>query len=131
MKFQFLLKFLHFQKNEDPQYNPNDPQKKRLIKKDFSTVHYLLEHITVDESWFLYKGKLMLKKYIRTKRTRFGRMPNDLASAEGILLDCLIHQGNLEPAFVQPPGNNWQQMGMIALTFISLVWTKDILVNRL
>ena len=43
----------------------------------------------------------MFKHYIRTKRTNIGTKLYELASAEGILLDFLIYQGNVEPALVQ------------------------------
>lgn len=31
-RFQLLQRFLHFQNNQDPQYNPNDPDRDRLFK---------------------------------------------------------------------------------------------------
>ena len=31
-RFQIILRFLHFQDNEDPQYNPQDPNRDRLFK---------------------------------------------------------------------------------------------------
>ena len=124
-RFQLLLKFLHFQNNAH--YNPNDPQRDRLFKirtimdllrNRFKTVYYPPEDITVDESLVLYKGRLMFKQFIKTKRARFGIKMCELASAEGIMIDFLIYQGNMEPALIQPPGENWLHTERIPLTFL-------------
>ena len=59
-----LNKFLHFQDNQHPGYDPNDPYWDRLfkirdimnmLKEKFNTVYYPPEHITVDESPILFK----------------------------------------------------------------------------
>ena len=122
---QLLMKFLHFQNNA--QYNPNDPQRDRLfkirtimdlLKNRFKTMYYPSEHITVDESLVPYKGRLMFKQFIKTKRARFGIKMYELASAEGILIDFLIYQGNLEAVLLQPPGKNWLHTERIPLTFL-------------
>ena len=98
-RFQLLMKFLYFENNDN--YNPEDPQRDRLFKiraimdllrNRFNNVYYPGEHITVDESLVLYKGRLLFKQYIRTKRARFGIKMYELASAEGILLDFFIYQ---------------------------------------
>ena len=80
-RFLLLNKFLHFQDNQNPSYDPNDPHRDRLFKirdimnmltEKFNTVYYPSEHITVDESCILFKGRLPFKQYIRSKRSRFG-----------------------------------------------------------
>ena len=42
----------------------------------------------------------------------------ELATTDGILLDFMIYQGNIEPTLVQPPGENWLQTEQIPLTMI-------------
>ena len=105
MRFQLLLRFLHFQDNQDPNYNANDPNRDRLfkvrsiidmLKERFNNVYYPPEHLTVDESLILFKGRLLFKQYIKTKRARFGIKFFELATAEGILLDFIIYQGQME-----------------------------------
>ena len=124
-RFQFILRFLHFQDNEDPQYNPQDPNRDRLfkirkildkLKEQFQTIYYPSEDISLDESLVLYKGRLLFKQYIKTKRSRFGIKFYELRTADGILLDFMIYQGNLQPTLIQPPGENWLLTERIPLT---------------
>ena len=118
IRFQLLQRFLHFQDNQDPTYDPNDPDRDRLfkvrtiinmLKQNFNTVYYPPENLTIDESLVLFKGRLLFKQYIKTKRSRFGIKMFELATTDGILLDFMIYQGNIEPTLVQPPGENWLQ----------------------
>ena len=118
LRFQLLQRFLHFQDNQDPTYNPNDPDRDRLfkvrtivnmIRERFNSVYYPPENLTIDESLVLYKGRLLFKQYIKSKRSRFGIKMFELATASGILLDFIIYQGNIEGTLVQPPGENWLQ----------------------
>ena len=111
-RLQLLQRCLHFQNNQDPQYNPNDPDRDRLFKirtlmvmvrQKFNSVYYPSENLTVDESLVLYKGRLCFKQYIRTKRARCGIKVFELATADVILLDFMIYQDNLEPSLIQPP----------------------------
>ena len=126
-RFLVLNKFLHFQDNQDPTYNPLDPNRDRLfkirdimdmLKERFKSVYYPPENITVDESLVLFKGRLHFKQYIRTKRSRFGIKFYELSTSDGILLDFILYQGNIEPSLVQPPGENWLQTERIPLTLI-------------
>ena len=80
-----------------------------LLRARFSTVYYPSEHIIMDESLVIYKRRLLFKQFIRTKRSRFGIKMYELASSEGVLLDFMIYQGNMEPTLVQLPGDNWLQ----------------------
>ena len=41
-----------------------------------------------------------------------------LATADGIPLDLMIHQGNIEPSLIQPPGQHWLQTEQIPLIII-------------
>ena len=126
IRFQLLQRFLHFQDNQDPTYDPNDPDRDRLfkvriinmLKQNFNTVYYPPENLTIDESLVLFKERLLFKQYIKTKRSRFGIKMFELATTDGILLDFMIYQGNIEPTLVQPPGDNWLQTEQIPLTMI-------------
>ena len=126
-RFQLLNKFLHFQNNEDPNYNANDQQRDRLhkirdimemLRNKFRTVYYPSENITVEESLILFKGRLHFKQYIRTKRSRFGIKFYELSTAEGVMLDFILYQGNLAPELIDPPGENWLQIEKIPLTMM-------------
>ena len=80
-----------------------------MLKEKFNTVYYPPEHITVDESLVLFKGRLLFKQYIKSKRSRFGIKFYELSTADGILLDFILYQGNIEPSLIQPPGEGWLQ----------------------
>ena len=95
-RFVLLNKFLHFQDNQHPGYDPNDPQSDRLynirdvmnmLKKTFSTVYYHSEHITVDESLIFFKGRLLFKQYMESKRSIFGIKFYELCSRAELLVD--------------------------------------------
>ena len=127
-RFQLILRFFHFQNNQDLNHNPQDPNRDRLfkirpiidmLKERFQTVYYPSEHITVDESLVLYKGRLLFKQYIKSKRARFGIKFYELATSEGILLDFIIYQGNMHPVLIEPEGEGWLLTERIPLTLIN------------
>ena len=101
IRFQLLQRFLHFQDNQDPTYDPNDPDRDRLfkvrtiinmLKENFNTVYYPPKNLTIDESLVIFKGRLLFKQYTRTKRSKFGIKMFELATTDGILLDFMIYQ---------------------------------------
>ena len=66
-RFHVVLKFLHFNSNEDPNYNPNDENRDCLHKvrlfielmgKQFREVYFPRKNLSVDVSLVLYKGRL-------------------------------------------------------------------------
>ena len=91
-RFNFILKFLHFNDNNDPEYDINDENRERLDK-----IHPFLEmisgrcrrvyqpgkHLSVYESLVLFKGRLHFKQYIRTKRAGFGIKLYELTTPGG------------------------------------------------
>ena len=89
-----------------------------MLKEKFNTVYYLPEHITVDESLILFKGRLLFKQYIMSKRSKFGIKLYKLSTTNGILLDFILYQGNIEPSLIQPSGEGWLQTKRIPLTLI-------------
>ena len=90
-----------------------------MLKERFNNVYYPPEYLTVDESLILFKGRLLFKQYIKTKRARFGIKFFELATAEGILLDFIIYQGQMEPQLIVPEGENWLITERITLTLIN------------
>ena len=62
-----------------------------MVRQKFNSVYYPPKNLTVDESLVLYKGRLLFKQYIRTKRSRYGIKMFELATADGILLDFMIY----------------------------------------
>ena len=103
-RFLLLNKFLHFQDTQHPGYDPNDSYRDRcfkirdimnMLREKFNTVYYPPEHITEDESLILFKGKFLFKQYIKSERSRFGIKFYELSTADGILLDFILYQGNI------------------------------------
>ena len=126
-RFQLLQRFLHFQNNQDPQSNPNDPDRNKLFKmrtlmnmvrQKFISVYYPPGNLTVDESLVLYNGRLVFKQYIRTKKARYGIKMVELVTADDIPPDFMIYQGNIEPSVIQPLGQYWLQTEQIYLTMM-------------
>ena len=66
-----------------------------MVRQKINSVYYPPEDLTVDESLVLYKGRLLFQQYIRTKRAMYGIKMLELATADGILLDFMIYQGNI------------------------------------
>lgn len=101
-RFQLLLKFLHFNNNNDPDFDVNDENRDRLhkvrplidiLRRRCRTVYTPGQNVSVDESLVLYKGRLHFKQFIRTKRARFGIKLYELTTADGITLDFLVYCG--------------------------------------
>ncbi|XP_065653795.1 piggyBac transposable element-derived protein 4-like [Hydra vulgaris] len=101
-RFSMLLKFFHFNNNEDENYDETDDNRDRLYKvrpvinilrNRFKTVYNPGKNLSVDESLVLYKGHLHFRQYIKTKRARFGIKLYELATSEGITLDFLVYCG--------------------------------------
>ena len=70
-RFQIIIRFLYFQNNEDPNYNPQDPGRDRLFKirpmidmfkERFRNVYSPDEDLAVDESLVLFRGRLLFKQ---------------------------------------------------------------------
>ena len=101
-RFYLILKFLHFNNNNDPAYDANDENRDRLHKlRPFlemahdrcKQVYQPGKCLSVDESLVLFKGRLYLKQYIRTKRACFGIKLCELTTSNGITLDLLVYCG--------------------------------------
>ena len=77
-----------------------------MLRQKFNSVYCPPANLTVDESLVLYKGRLLFKQDLRTKMARYGIKMFELAIADGILLDFMIYQGDIEPSLIQPPGKH-------------------------
>jgi hypothetical protein len=123
-RFLLLLKFLHFCNNLN--FDPGDPLRDRLFKiRQFTemirercrAVYYPGQHLCVDESLVLFKGRLSFRQFIKTKRARFGIKFYQLCTSNGMLLDFMIYHGlmNMNLTEVAP---DWLTTERIAYTLI-------------
>ena len=96
-RFLLLTKFMHFADN-------NHPDKKdaiwkirsffKMILEPFSKFFYPFQKVVIDESLILFKGRLVFKQYIPSKRHRFGLKIFVLCDCEtGIVLDMIMYTG--------------------------------------
>ena len=102
-RFQAILGFLHFANNEF--YDPDDPRRDRLYKirpvveylvTKFKTVYLPTENVCIDEELLLWKGRLIVKQYIPSKRYRFGIKLFSLCEDSGYLWNSYIYLGKNE-----------------------------------
>ena len=107
-RHQLMQRFLHFQNNQDPQYTLNDPDRYRLFK-----IRTQMDMVRQKLNSLYYPPENL---YIRTKGARYGIKMFELATANGILLDFMIYQGNIEPSLIHTPGQHWLQIEWIPLT---------------
>ena len=100
--FYLILKFLHFDNNNDPAYDANNENRDGLHKlHPFSEmarnrckrVYQPGKCLSVDESLVLFKGRLHIKQYIRTKQARFGIKLYELSTSNGVTLDLVVYCG--------------------------------------
>ena len=101
-RFYLILKFLHFNNNEDPSYDKDDDNRDKLHKVRplieifryvAKSVHCPGKYLSVDESLVLFKGRLQFKQYIKTKHARFGIKLYEWCTTDGITLVFLVYCG--------------------------------------
>lgn len=96
-RFQSIYRYLHFSNNDGA------PKHDRLfkirnvlekLKERFKNSMFPFESLVIDESLILFKGRLVFKQYIKTKRHRFGIKLFVLCDCEtGFILDFIVYVG--------------------------------------
>ena len=100
-RFLLLSKFLHFTNNDNTVDTPNVPQKLvklwpvlQHMKNKFSSVYVPEEHVSIDESLMLWKGRLSWKQYIPSKRARYGIKSYEICeSSTGYISEFFVYTG--------------------------------------
>lgn len=98
-RYQDIYRFLHFTDNEMRDRNSNDRLWKirdvlEMVRERFKKYFYPFQKLVVDESLVLFKGRLIFKQYIRTKRHRFGIKIYVICDCKtGYVLDIVIYTG--------------------------------------
>lgn len=91
-----ILRNIHFSNNETPE-NQKLFKVGSILKKfkdNFKAAFYPFQNLVIDESMVLFKGRLMFKQYIKTKRHRFGIKLYVLCDCEtGFVLDFIVYVG--------------------------------------
>jgi len=73
-RFIHILRFLHFENNDDPDYDRLWKIRKisDTLNNTFCELYNPTEHLAVDEVIMLYKGRAVFRQYIPKKHKRFG-----------------------------------------------------------
>ena len=100
-RFFHILRFLHFENNEDPP-NRDNPNYDRLWKirkifdilnNKFCELYNPSEHLAVDEVIVLFKGRVIFRQYIPKKHKRFGIKIYKLCDSLGYTYDMSVYLG--------------------------------------
>ncbi|XP_068089438.1 piggyBac transposable element-derived protein 4-like [Hyperolius riggenbachi] len=110
-RFQMLLTCLHFSNNDDD-VGTDNPAHNRLFKlrpfidhlnKVFAEAYVPEQKIAIDESLIPYHGRLAIKQYIPSKRSRYGiKLYKLCESGSGYTFKLKIYEG--KDSLIEPPG---------------------------
>lgn len=97
-RFLLLLRFLHFADNSNDRGGDDRLWKVRdvmqMVIDGFKKYFYPFQKVVIDESLVLFKGRLVFKQYIPSKRHRFGIKLFVLCDCEtGTILDMIVYTG--------------------------------------
>lgn len=96
-RFLLLLSFLHFADNETPDADDRIWKVREIFSMLLSRYRkyfYPFQKLVIDESLMLFKGRLVFKQYIPSKRHRFGIKLFILCDCEsGIIIDMIVYTG--------------------------------------
>lgn len=96
-RFSLLLRFLHFADKGNHNKDDRIWKVREIISMFLSRYRkyfYPFQKLVIDESLMLFKGRLIFKQYIPSKRHRFGIKLFVLCDCEtGIVLDMIVYTG--------------------------------------
>jgi len=115
-RFSLLTKCSHFVDNSVPIQETVTATEKRLWKikgfydaivMNFHTVYTPERFVAVDESLMLWKGRLPMKQYIRTKAARWGLKSYELCESDsGYIWNSIIHTGTGDDMMLDNSNDN-------------------------
>ncbi|XP_050717184.1 piggyBac transposable element-derived protein 4-like [Eriocheir sinensis] len=96
-RFLLLIRFLHFHDNNERDENDHLWKVRRVFTmntKKYRQFFYPFCKVVIDETLVLFKGRLIFKQYIPSKRHRFSIKFFILCDCEtGIVLDAIVYTG--------------------------------------
>lgn len=104
-RFELLLRMVHFSNNEES--NGDRLYKIKpivdMLVYNFQSVYEPSETICIDESLVPFRGRLIMRQYIQTKRHRYGIKVFKLCSTGGYTYNFMVYAGkNLEQEKTTP-----------------------------
>ena len=103
-RYSNILRFLHLSsdKSDDPLWKVR-PVLRSLTEK-FKSYFNPFQNLVIDESLMLFKGRIIFKQYIPSKRHRFGIKMYVLCDCEtGYIVDLCIHTGSDTDGITKDP----------------------------
>ncbi|XP_014610914.1 PREDICTED: piggyBac transposable element-derived protein 4-like isoform X1 [Polistes canadensis] len=101
-RFLLLVRALHFAEYQDEYEIPPADQLYKirnilnLFNRRMSEIYHPGREIIFDESFILFKGKLILRQYVTDKRHKSVGKVYTIATPTGIVLKCLMHMNILD-----------------------------------
>ena len=91
-RFQNILKFWHFRDNELDRTSMLYKVNPLTIFQRKNVEHLCPdEHLSLDESMVLWRGRLLFRQYIKNKRHKYGVKFFELCESQGIILKVSIY----------------------------------------
>ena len=94
-RFQLILRFLHFADN-------NTARSGRLRKilpivehldNTMNTIYISGKDLSIDESMMLWRGRLVLRQYIKNKRHKYRIKLYELCESDGVVMKVRVYSG--------------------------------------
>ena len=105
-RYLLILRFWHFENNQDHIGTDDRLYKVRRVIEHlndrFQEVYIPSEHISLDESLLLWKGRLLFRQYIPLKRARYGVKQYVLAEDTGYVVRLKVYMGRNGPQMPVP-----------------------------
>ena len=98
-RFSLLLKFLHFSNSEDA---PADDilfklrQVCDILRRQIQDVYIPDREISIDESMVLWRGRLMFRQYIPSKKHKYGIKLYELCDPNGYVWNASVYCGKTD-----------------------------------
>jgi len=73
-----------------------------ILLKNFQKAYSPTEHLSIDESLLLHRGRLLFRQYIKGKKARYGIKFYELTSFDGFVLNIEMYKGKQELQMAMP-----------------------------
>ncbi|KAL7631069.1 UNVERIFIED_CONTAM: hypothetical protein RMT77_018635 [Armadillidium vulgare] len=103
-RFCNILTFLHFEDASETIDFSNEPERRlwklnslmHILDEAIGKKYYPSQNLSLDESLLLWKGRLIFRQYIKSKRSRFGIKIFKLVDSNGVTVKTNVYTGKME-----------------------------------
>ena len=99
-RFEVLLRFWHFDNNEDAVEGDRLHKIRQLcdaILSRFQDVYHPSKELSIDESMVLWRGRLVFRQYIPGKKHKYGVKLYLLCEPSGYVWNAMVYCGKMDP----------------------------------